>query len=79
MLAILEHESFSKRLGAGLLPSKKVLTVKVDGSIAIQINLADNLGNFFIRDAGIRLAHHTAEFLGGDVATTVLILQDLST
>lgn len=51
------------------------LTVEVDGAIAIEIDLANDLGDLLIRDSRVGLAHHPAEFLGRDVAASVLILQ----
>lgn len=50
------------------------LTVKVDGAITIQINLTNDLGDLFVRDAGVRLAHHAAKLVGGDIAAAILVL-----
>lgn len=49
-------------------------TVKVNGPVAVKIDLADDLGDFLVRDGWICLPHHSGELLDGDVAALVCVL-----
>lgn len=63
------------KIGASMVVSSStVRTVKVDRAIAVQVDLADDLGHLLVRNGRVRLAHHPAKLLGRDVATTVLVL-----